>query len=86
MISRVGRLVKDDKTGQWMFAFEADGKDMRDPPMGLVPCRYLEAMERLSDDGKKPVKFRVSGEVTEYHDKNFLYVQFMQVVRDLNQF
>lgn len=83
---RIGRLIKDEKTGQWMFAFEADGKEMRDPPMGVVPSRYLEVMEKLSEDGKQSIKFKVSGEVTEYRGKNYLYVHFVQVERELNKF
>lgn len=84
--SRVGRLVKVEKTGEWVFAFESDGKEMKDPPMGLLPCKMLEAMQNSSDDGKKSVRFRVSGQVTEYQGKNYLMVTYMQTVRDLNQF
>ena len=84
--NRVGRLVKDEKTGQWMFTFDADGKEMKDPPVGLLPCRMLMAMEKASEDGAKSVRFRISGEVTEYHGKNYMIVRYMQTVRDLNQF
>ena len=84
--NRVGRLIKDEKTGQFLFAFESDGKEMKDPPIGLIPCRMLEAMEIASDNGSKAIKFKVSGELTEYRGKNFLYIRFMQSVRDLNQF
>jgi hypothetical protein len=83
---RLGRLVKDEKTGQWLFAFEADGKVMQDPPMGLIPCRMLQEMEAATLDGTKPIKFTVSGIVTEYRNKNYLYVTYEQTVRDLNQF
>lgn len=84
--NRTGRLVKEEKTGQWLFAFEADGKEMKDPPMGLLPSMNLEQMERLSDGGVKAVRFKISGQVTEYHGKNFLLVTAVQTVRDMNQF
>jgi len=84
--NRVGRIVKDEKSGQWLFAFESDGTEMQDPPLGLLPCRMLEAMENASEKGTKPVKFKISGQLTEYHNKNYLLVTFMQTVRDLNQF
>jgi len=84
--NRIGRLVKDDKTDQWMLAFESDGKDMQDPPMTLLPSRLLMSMEQATDNGKRPIRFKVSGQVTEYHGKNYLLVTFMQTVRDLNQF
>jgi hypothetical protein len=83
---RIGRLVKDEKTDQWMLAFEADGKGMADPPMTILPSRLLMSMEQATENGTRPVKFKVSGQVTEYHGKNFLLVTFMQTVRDLNQF
>jgi hypothetical protein len=83
---RVGRLVKDEKSGQWMFVFEADGKELQEPPIGLIPCRYLEVLEKLSANGTNSSKFKVSGKVTEYHGKYFLYLSYVQVVRDLNQF
>jgi hypothetical protein len=83
--NRVGRLAKDDKSGEWLFVFDADGKNLKDPPMGLVPSRMLMAMQRASENGTKPTKFRVSGEVTEYEGKNYLYVKDQRIVQDLNQ-
>ncbi|HVS72395.1 MAG TPA: hypothetical protein VHQ47_14160 [Phycisphaerae bacterium] len=81
----VGRLTRDDQTGEWLFVFDSDGKRMQDPPMGLVPSRMLMAMQQASKDGTVPTKFRVSGEVTEYNGKNYLYVKDERVVQDLNQ-
>lgn len=82
--SRTGRLVRDDKTGTFLFAFDSDGKGMADPPIALLPSQWLMSMEDASDKGLRPVKFKISGEVTEYRGKNYLYVQAMQVVRDFN--
>ncbi len=83
--NRTGRLVKDDKSGTFLFTFDGDGKDMRDPPMAVLPSRLLMAMEEASDKGNKPTKFKISGEVTEYRGKNFLLIRYMQTVKDLNQ-
>jgi hypothetical protein len=82
--SRTGHLVKDDKTGQFLFAFDSDGKKMADPPMTLLPSHLLMSMEDASEKGTRPVKFKVSGMVTEYRGKNFLLIQSMQAVRDFN--
>jgi hypothetical protein len=57
---------------------------MADPPMPLLPSHLLMSMEDASDKGTRPVKFKISGEVTEYRGKNFLYVRYMQAVRDFN--
>ncbi|HVX83921.1 MAG TPA: hypothetical protein VH253_03820 [Phycisphaerae bacterium] len=81
----VGRLTRDDKSGQWLFVFDSDGKNMQDPPMGVIPSHMLMEMQQASKNGTLPTKFRVSGEVTEYNGKNYLYVKDEQVVQDLNQ-
>jgi len=83
--NRTGRLTKDDKTGTYVFTFDADGKGMADPPMALLPSHLLMSMEDASEKATRPVKFKISGEVTEYRGKNYLYVRFMQAVRNLNQ-
>jgi hypothetical protein len=82
---RVGRLVPDEKTGTYIIEFDADGKGMADPPMGLLPSRMLASMEDASAKGTKPVKFKVTGEVTEYRGKNYLLVMSMQAIADYNQ-
>lgn len=82
---RRGRLVRDDKTDSWLFAFDSDGQQMSDPPMGLIPSHLLELMETASENGTKSIKFDVSGEVTTYHKKNYLYVREALVPKDLNK-
>jgi hypothetical protein len=82
--NRMGRLVRDAKTGVELIAFDADGKQMVDPPMGVIPCKYLAVIEDATDNGNKPLKFRVSGEVTAYRGKNYLFLKFVQQVRELN--
>jgi hypothetical protein len=83
--NRTGRLTRDEKTGNLVFVFDSDGKRMTDPPMGVIPCRYLALMEDKSEHGTNPVKFRISAEITEYHGKNYIYPKMVTVVLDLNQ-
>ncbi len=75
---RVGRIVKRDDG--WYFVFESDKKVLREPPMRLLPNRYLQTMELCSANGTRPVKFRISAEVTDYKDKNFLLVRKVLIV------
>ncbi len=82
---RVGRLVRDAKTGMELIAFDADGKLLGDPPMGVIPCKYLEVMEAATDNGNKPLKFTLSGEVTTYRGRNYLYLKSVTIVTDLNK-
>jgi len=81
---RVGRFVKDPRTGSEIIVFDGDGKRMLDQPMGLIPCRYLAVMEDASEYGLKPVKFKVSGVVTQYRGKNFLLLKSVTVVREIH--
>jgi hypothetical protein len=83
--NRVGRLVRDEKSGIMLFVFDSDGKQMAEPPMGVIPSSLLALMEDASDHGTKPVRFRVSGEVTQYRGRNYLYIKAQQTIRDLNQ-
>ncbi len=85
VLQRAGRLAKDEKTGNWYFTFDADGNNMQDPPMQLIPSRFLMAMEDATVNGTQPLRFRVSGMVTEYRGKNFLWVQQMEILRDVNK-
>ena len=82
--NRIGRLVRDTKTGVELIAFDADGTQMVDPPLGVIPCQMLAVIEDATDYGNKPLKARVSGEVTTYRGKNFLYLKSVVFVRDLN--
>jgi hypothetical protein len=83
--NRIGRLVRDPKTGAKLIAFDADGRRMADPPMGVVPCKYLAVLEEATEDGNKPLKFKLSGEVTTYRGRNYLYLKYVGVVPDLSE-
>jgi hypothetical protein len=82
---RVGRLVRDAKSGTELIVFDADGKLLQDPPMGVIPCKLLEIVEDATDNGSKPLKFVISGEVTTYRGKNYLYLKVAKKVVDLNR-
>jgi hypothetical protein len=80
-----GRLAKDEKSGNWYFTFDSDGKTMQDPPMQLIPSKFLMAMEDATANGTQPLRFRVTGQVTEYRGRNYLWVQQMEILRDVNK-
>jgi hypothetical protein len=83
--NRVGRLVRDPKTGAKLIAFDSDNRAMADPPMGVVPCKYLAVLEDATDDGNKPLPFRLSGEVLTYRGKNYLYLKMVTRITDVKQ-
>jgi len=80
---RRGRLVK--QAGHWEFAFEADVSGRIDPPIRLLPNRWLEKMEADSAAATRSMAFRVSGEVTEYHGKNYLLVRKVLIEQDFSK-
>ena len=78
---RVGRLVR--RPEGWFLVFESDQQVLREPPMQLLPNRDLETMEILSANATRAVKFRVSGEVTEYRGRNYLLLRKVLTVHNL---
>jgi hypothetical protein len=81
IVDRAGRLVRDGEW--WAFAFESEGRVLRERPLRLLPNRMLEFMETASAGGRSSVVFIVSGQVTEYHGANYLLARKVLVERDL---
>jgi hypothetical protein len=77
---RRGRLIKG-KT-YWTFVFESDGIAMADPPIRILPNRWLEKMESDVTSDKNSIIFQVSGEVTIYHGENYLLLRKVLIERD----
>jgi len=81
---RTGRLVRE--AAWWVFRFESDGKAMQDPPMRLLPCKWLEHMESASAGGTRGVRFVVTGRVTAYRGLNYLLCENVLIVHDMGNF
>ena len=81
---RMGRLVREG--AWWVFAFESDGKAMQDPPMRLLPCKWLEHMESASGGGTRGVRFIVTGRVTAYRGMNYLLSENVLIVHNMGNF
>ena len=79
-MDRRGRLVKSGDA--WTFVFEADGKSMADPPINVLPNRWLEKMESDVAASHEALIFQVSGEVTVYHNKNYLLLRKVLIERE----
>ncbi len=83
IVDRVGRLVKAPGEAWWSFHFESEKNVLYEAPVRILPNRLLEEMEDLSGGGTRPgVKFRVSGEVTEYRGQRYLLLRRMLLKRD----
>jgi len=73
LIDREGRLVREGTTSIFVF-------DNGDTPVVLIPNLKLQRMEELSDYGRQPVRFRISGRITEYRGRNHLAMTKLVVI------
>jgi hypothetical protein len=74
MASRAGRVVRQDEW--WLFIFESDHPDHREPPMKLLPNLVTATMVTAVEQEGVGAVFLVSGEVTQFAGENFLLPQF----------
>jgi hypothetical protein len=82
LANRRGRAVKTG--GEWTFVFESDGKNLSDPPVRILPNRWLEKMESdMTSAGSGEMIFLVSGEVTVYHAQNYILLRKVLIERDV---
>jgi len=82
---RTGRLTKSPDGLQSELTFDADGRAMQDPPMIILPNLKLEMMEQAVSNSNRDLKFRVTGMVTEYHSRNYLLLERVEVIPDIVQ-
>ncbi len=86
VVDRLVRIFPEQKDGWWAINFEADNT-LREPPIRVLPCRMLERAEDIIKEYEgQAVRFRVSGEVTEYHGRRYLMLRKVLLERDLGQF
>ena len=76
---RRGRLLRQGD--QLVFVFESDGKALADPPITLLPNRWLEKMESDVTASAESMIFHVSGEVTTYRGRNYLLLRKVLIER-----
>jgi len=83
IIDRVGWIHFDPEGLRWMFTFEADGSSLSEPPVSLHPCRLLEVMENAVDRSSKSLRFRISGQISQYQGRNYMLLRKVLMVYDL---
>jgi hypothetical protein len=78
--SRRGRVSRSI-TNEFIFAFDADAQGRAEPPMVIMPCQNLMAMERVVERAGESVTFTISGQVFVYKGRNYLLPTLYQVNR-----
>ena len=79
---RIGRLVRAEDGKGWEFHYEADGKTLQDPPMGVLPNSYLASMEATLRKSNRDVRFRITGLTTLYNKHNYILIDRVEVIPD----
>jgi hypothetical protein len=85
IVKRVGRLTHSADGQQMEITFDADRKTMKDPPVVILPNLKLMQMENAIAGSSRDLRFRVSGVVTEYKGRNYVLLDQVVVVPDIDQ-
>ena len=74
-------------TGRWLkVAFESDNT-LREPPLRILPCRYLQKLDRLATHKAfRRLRFRISGEITQYKGRSYVLLRKLLPEREMGQF
>ena len=83
IIDRVGRIHYDPEGMRWLFTFEADGASLAEPPVALHPCRLLEVMETSARQSAVSIRFRISGQISQYQGRNYMLLRKVLMVYEL---
>ncbi len=84
-VDRLVRIVPGPGSQWMMVRFEADNT-LQEPPLRLLPCRNLQAAENYIKAAQgRPVKFRITGEITFYRGKRHLLLRKLIPERDMGQ-
>lgn len=86
IIDRVGRLTHNADRTQAEFVFESDGRALRDPPVVLLPNVKLQVMEEAASGADHDLRFKVSGMLTEYRGRNYLLLEKVVTIPEVEAF
>ena len=84
--NRPGRLLFNRPLDEWIFIFQADGDSLVEPPLIMLPCQLLQRMETRSAHQGTEIKFRVSGKITQFKGRNYLFTTYVEVAHNLGRF
>ena len=84
IFDRIGRLSRT-QSGAWELTLDSDGKPLKDPPLLVLPNKTLAQMEHALSNNDADLRFRVSGEITEYNGRNYVLIQRAPVIQRLSE-
>ncbi len=83
VVNRLGRLTRSEDGRQAQFSFEADGQGLQDPPVILLANLKLMLMEDAAKSSSRPLRFLITGILTEYQGRNYLLLEKVVVAPDV---
>ncbi len=83
VVDRVVRVVREEGAGWAVARFEADNT-LQEQPMRLLPNHLLVEPEQKA--GAPGLRWRITGEVTQYKGRRYLLLRKCLVEHDLGQF
>ncbi len=85
IIDRTARISHGSDERQIELVFESDGAAMQDPPLIILPNLKCAAMEGAAAVVNREPRFRVTGTVTEYRGRNYILLEKVVVLPEVNQ-
>jgi hypothetical protein len=68
-------FIKQQPGGEWVFQFDALGRNTSNVSLELLPCQALEAAQYKKAMAAGRARFKVSGVVTKYRDRYYMLLQ-----------
>jgi hypothetical protein len=81
--------VQREQDGTWWQARFVSDNNLRADPIRLLPCRLLERAEALASASRARglvARFRVSGEITAYKGRRYLFLRKLIPMRRMGMF
>jgi hypothetical protein len=68
-------FIKQQPDGQWVFQFDALGRNTSNVSLELLPCQALEVAQYKKAVAASRARFKVSGVVTKYRGRYYMLLQ-----------
>jgi hypothetical protein len=85
IVDRTGKFIRSNDGQQWEFMFDADGRALQDPPVVVLPNLTMMAMENYATGTSRELRYRITGEVTEYRGRNYVLLRKAVVMPEVAQ-